>query len=164
MEDLNTTQVKAILPLTVFILGYGIGPMFLSPLSEHPPIGRTYIYVVTLFIFVIVQIPTALADTIEKIVGLRLIAGFMASPALSTGGATIGDMVHPNNLYKGLIVWALFAFSGPTFGPLIGQSSTSLWAGAGLFGSCAFYLVLSWLFLLYSFLKPIMTLFFIDAL
>ncbi|CDO57886.1 similar to Saccharomyces cerevisiae YBR008C FLR1 Plasma membrane multidrug transporter of the major facilitator superfamily [Geotrichum candidum] len=126
MEDLNTTQVKAILPLTVFILGYGIGPMFLSPLSEHPPIGRTYIYVVTLFIFVIVQIPTALADTIEKIVGLRLIAGFMASPALSTGGATIGDMVHPNNLYKGLIVWALFAFSGPTFGPLIGGVITQL--------------------------------------
>ena len=32
MEDLNTTQVKAILPLTCFILGYGVGPMFLSPL------------------------------------------------------------------------------------------------------------------------------------
>ena len=44
------------------------------------------------------------------------------------------------------------------------ESLPSLWAGAGLFGSCAFYLVLSWLFLLYSFLKPIMTLFFIDAL
>ncbi|MDN6037178.1 MAG: MFS transporter [Lactococcus raffinolactis] len=126
MEDLNTTQVKAILPLTCFILGYGVGPMFLSPLSEHPPFGRTYIYVVTLFIFVIVQIPTALADTIEKIVGLRVIAGFMASPALSTGGATIGDMVHPNNLYKGLVVWALFAFSGPAFGPLIGGVITQL--------------------------------------
>lgn len=126
MEDLNTTQVKAILPLTCFILGYGIGPMFLSPLSEHPPFGRTYIYVVTLFIFVVIQIPTALADTIEKIVGLRVIAGFMASPALSTGGATIGDMVHPNNLYKGLVVWALFAFSGPAFGPLIGGVITQL--------------------------------------
>ncbi|KAF5092485.1 hypothetical protein D0Z00_004563 [Geotrichum galactomycetum] len=126
MEELNVTQVKAILPLTVFILGYGVGPMFLSPLSEHPPLGRTYIYVVTLFIFVVVQIPTALADTIEKIIGLRLIAGFMASPALSTGGATIGDMVHPNNLYKGLVTWALFAFSGPTFGPLIGGIITQL--------------------------------------
>ena len=126
MEDLNTTQVKAILPLTCFILGYGVGPMFLSPLSEHPPFGRTYIYVITLFIFVIVQIPTALADTIEKIIGLRVIAGFMASPALSTGGATIGDMVHPNNLYKGLVVWALFGVSGPAFGPLIGGVITQL--------------------------------------
>lgn len=126
MKELNTTQVKAILPLTVFILGYGIGPMFLSPLSEHPPLGRTYIYIVTLLIFCIVQIPTALADTIEKVIGLRLIAGIMASPALSTGGATIGDMVHPNNLYKGLVIWALFAFCGPTFGPLIGGVITQL--------------------------------------
>lgn len=126
MEDLNTTQVKAILPLTCFILGYGVGPMFLSPLSEHPPFGRTYIYVITLFIFVIVQIPTALADTIEKIIGLRVIAGFMASPALSTSGATIGDMVHPNYLYKGLVVWSLFGVSGPSFGPLIGGAITQL--------------------------------------
>lgn len=126
MEELNTTKVKAILPLTTFILGYGFGPMILSPMSEHAPLGRTYIYIVTLAIFCILQVPTALAHTIEEIIGLRLLAGFFASPALSTGGATIGDTFSPAKLYIGLLLWAIAAFCGPTFGPLIGGIFTQL--------------------------------------
>lgn len=126
MKELNTTQVKAILPLTAFVLGYGFGPMFLSPLSEYAPLGRTYIYIVTLAIFCVLQVPTALANTIEEIIGLRLLAGFFASPALSTGGATIGDVISPPKMYIGLLLWAIAAFCGPTFGPLIGGVFTQL--------------------------------------
>lgn len=126
MADLNTTRVKSVLPLTVFILGYGIGPMILSPLSEYPPLGRNYIYIATLFIFMLIQIPTALADTIEKIIGLRLIAGVMAAPALATGGATIGDTFSPSKLYIGFLLWGIAAMCGPTFGPLIGGIFTQL--------------------------------------
>lgn len=125
-EELNTSRVMAILPLTTFVLGYGFGPMFLSPLSEYAPLGRTYIYIVTLAIFCVIQVPTALADTIEKIIGLRLLAGFVASPALSTGGATIGDVISPANLYIGLLFWAVAAFCGPTGGPLFGGIFTQL--------------------------------------
>lgn len=120
VEDLNTTHVKATLPLTVFVLGYGIGPMLLSPLSEHAPLGRTYIYIITMLLFVLIQIFTALTNTIEKIIGLRLIAGILASPSLSTGGATVGDVFHPSKLYVGLLLWGFAAFCGPSLGPLIG--------------------------------------------
>lgn len=126
MHDLNTSHVKAILPLTVFILGYGIGPMALSPLSEHAPLGRTWIYIITLLLFVLIQIPTALVDTIEKIIGLRFIAGILASPPLSTGGATIGDTFTPNTLYIGILLWGISAFSGPALGPLVGGILTQL--------------------------------------
>lgn len=126
MKDLNTTQVKAILPLTTFVIGYGFGPMVFSPLSEHPPIGRVSIYILTLAMFCILQVPTALADTIEKIIGLRLLAGFFASPALSTGGATLGDVLKQDTFYIGLLLWATAAFCGPTFGPLIGGLFTQL--------------------------------------
>lgn len=126
MKDLNTTQAKAILPLTAFVLGYGFGPMVLSPLSEHVPLGRTYIYVITLGLFCLLQIPTALADTIEKIIGLRVIAGIFASPALSTGGATIGDVATPQMFYAALLLWSTAAFCGPTLGPLVGGIFTQL--------------------------------------
>lgn len=126
MEELNTTRVKAILPLTAFVVGYGFGPMILSPLSEYAPLGRTYIYIITLAIFCVLQVPTALADTIEKIVGLRLIAGIFASPALSTGGATIGDVLSTERFYMGLLGWAVAAFCGPVGGPLIGGVLTQL--------------------------------------
>lgn len=120
IRELNTTRVKAVLPLTAFIMGYAVGPMVLSPMSEHPPIGRNFIYLICLGFFCIIQVPTALMDTIEKIAGLRFLAGFAASPALSTGGATIGDVLTPDKLTIGLLGWAIGAFCGPTFGPLIG--------------------------------------------
>lgn len=120
MQELNTTRIKSILPLTTFVLGYGIGPMVLAPLSEHVPFGRTPIYIISLFLFTAIQVPIALADTIEKIVGLRFLAGVLACPALSIGGATIGDTFHPEKLYLGLMFWGVFSMWGPSLGPLIG--------------------------------------------
>lgn len=126
MVDLNTTRVKSILPLTTFIMGYAVGPMVLSPLSEHPPLGRNVIYNICLAFFCIIQIPTALMDTIEKIAALRFLAGIAASPALSTGGATIGDVLTPERLTIGLLSWSMGAFCGPSFGPLIGGAFSQL--------------------------------------
>lgn len=47
---------------------------------------------ITLILFVIIQVPTALAHNIQTVIGLRFFAGLMAGPALSTGGATLSDM------------------------------------------------------------------------
>ena len=43
-------------------------------------------------IFVVLQVPTALATNVKGLMVLRFLAGFFASPALATGGASIGDM------------------------------------------------------------------------
>lgn len=124
MEEFNTTRVMVTLPLTTFILGYGFAPMVLSPLSEHPPIGRTILYIGSVAFFCVIQVPTALGNTIEKIIGLRLLAGMAASPALSTGGATIGDVLSLQNMSAGLVFWAAGALGGPAIGPLIGAIFT----------------------------------------
>ncbi|CCH45766.1 putative membrane protein [Wickerhamomyces ciferrii] len=63
-EEFGINHVKATLPLSLFVFGYGMGPMILGPLSEHKSIGRNKIFIVTLFIFTILQIPTALAKNI----------------------------------------------------------------------------------------------------
>jgi MFS transporter, DHA1 family, multidrug resistance protein len=59
------------LRLTMFVIGYGIGPMFLSPLSEIPQFGRTSVYIITLTLFVIVQVPTALSRSLGALLPLR---------------------------------------------------------------------------------------------
>jgi DHA1 family multidrug resistance protein-like MFS transporter len=55
----------------MFVLGYGIGPMILSPLSEIPQFGRTNVYILTLTIFVLLQIPTALSHSLGGLLVLR---------------------------------------------------------------------------------------------
>lgn len=120
MEEFSTTRIMVTLPLTTFIMGYGVAPMVLSPLSEHPPLGRNLIYVLAAAFFCVIQVPTALANTIEKIIGLRLLAGMAASPPLATGGASIGDVVSLDNLSESLILWSAGGLCGPALGPLIG--------------------------------------------
>ncbi|KAI5969215.1 FLR1 [Candida margitis] len=121
MEKFNINETKAVLPLTMFVIGYGIGPIFFSPLSEDSRIGRTPLYIITLFIFCIMQIPTALSTSLAGMTVLRLIAGFFASPALSTGGASFGDFITLPYFVVGLATWSLGAVCGPSVGPLIGS-------------------------------------------
>ena len=63
-------------------------------------LGRNPVYIITLAIFVLLQIPTALAPNIGSLLVLRFLAGFFASPALATGGATIQDMCVLNSCAK----------------------------------------------------------------
>lgn len=124
MEDMGVGQVVATLPLTLFVIGYAIGPMVFSPLSENAIFGRTSIYVITLFIFFILQIPTALVKNIAGLCILRFIAGFFASPCLSTGGASVGDVITMPYLPVGISFWSIAAVCAPSSGPMFGAILT----------------------------------------
>jgi DHA1 family multidrug resistance protein-like MFS transporter len=95
MERFHVSQTTATLGLSLYVLGYGLGPLIFSPLSEIPSIGRTPIYIATLFVFVILQIPTIYARNIQTVLAMRFFAGFVGSPALATGGASIQDLSVP---------------------------------------------------------------------
>lgn len=114
-------RVVATLSLTLFVVAYGIGPMLgLCSASEIPAIGRCYPYIITLFLFVILQIPTALVDNIAGFMILRFLAGLVGSPPLATGGASVGDIFAPEQAPLALGLWGLSASAGPVLGPLIG--------------------------------------------
>ncbi|CUM65831.1 uncharacterized protein PRCAT00003480001 [Priceomyces carsonii] len=128
IEDLGISRVKATLPLSMFVIGYGIGPMVFSPMSENAIFGRTSIYVVTVFIFFILQIPQSFGSATHSLTSLcvlRLLSGIFASPALGTGGASAGDVVTAAYMPMGIIAWSLAAVCGPTIGPLVGAAIIS---------------------------------------
>lgn len=89
-------------------------------MSEIPQIGRNPVYIITLAVFVILQVPTALAVNFGMLLAFRFITGFVGSPSLATGGASISDMYEPKKRTYGLAVWGIGAVCGPTLGPLVG--------------------------------------------
>lgn len=121
MLDLNISYVLAILPLTMFVIGYGIGPMIFSPMSENAVFGRTSIYIVTLFLYCVLQIPVALAKDITSLSILRFLCGIFASPALATGGASIADILYLPYMPHGLAIWGFSCFCGISLGPFFGS-------------------------------------------
>ncbi|GAA5964004.1 hypothetical protein JCM21900_005864 [Sporobolomyces salmonicolor] len=121
MQDFGVSQTVSILGLTLFILGYGIGPMLWSPLQETPQLGRNPVYYVTLAIFVLFQMPILVAPNYATIMIFRFLTGFFGSPCLATGGASMGDLFHPLHLPYALGIWAVGAVCGPILGPVLGS-------------------------------------------
>lgn len=123
-EEFKISQTLATLPLTMFVLGYALGPMVFSPMSENAALGRTSIYVLTMFVFFILQIPTALSKNIASLCVLRFISGFFASPSVATAGASAVDVMGMAYAPVGIAVWCIGGCCGPSLGPFLGAILT----------------------------------------
>ena len=119
MEKFGVGPTAASLGLSMYVLGYGVGPLLFSPLSEIPIIGRNPPYIVTFGIFVVLCVPTALIENYAGLLVLRFLQGYFGSPALATGGATMGDMYPMLKLPYLLTFWVAAATCGPALGPII---------------------------------------------
>ncbi|KAG0650048.1 Caffeine resistance 5 [Hyphodiscus hymeniophilus] len=120
MERFGVSQVAATLGLTLFVAGYGLGPMIWAPMSEIPIFGRTPIYIGTLVVFVFFQFAVIYAKNFGMLLAFRFLTGFFGSPVLATGGATMADIYSPSKRAYAIAVWGAAAVSGPVLGPLIG--------------------------------------------
>lgn len=118
-EQFDVSQQAVSLTLSMYVLAYGLGPMLFSPLTEIPAVGRGPLYTITLAIFVILLVPTALVINFPGLVVLRFLLGFFGSPYLATGPASLGDMFPLQKLPYAVSIWAFVATSGPAVGPLI---------------------------------------------
>ncbi|KAL2312290.1 Transporter mfs1 [Schizosaccharomyces pombe] len=121
-ETMHVGTVPVILGLTLFVEGYAVGPLIFSPLSEVPQIGRQKIYVLSLIVFICLQIPTALGSSLGVLLPMRFLAGVFGSPALSTGGASLADIWQPWLYPYFMCFWSLGAVGGPVLGPLLGAA------------------------------------------
>ncbi|CAP93118.1 hypothetical protein E8E15_002199 [Penicillium rubens] len=144
MKEFGVSTLVATLGLSLYVLGYGTGPLVFSPLSEIPVIGRNPVYIITMFLFVIISIPTAFVGNFAGLMVLRFLQGFFGSPCLASGGASIGDMYSLMNLPFAMMAWVAAAYCGPALGPLLSGFAVpvkgwrwslfeSIWASAPVF-------------------------------
>ncbi|KAG7412588.1 Efflux pump atB [Fusarium oxysporum f. sp. rapae] len=117
-NEFGNSREISILGLSFFVLGIGLGPMFLGPLSEF--YGRRLIYVVSWTLYVIFIIPQAVAQNIETVIVSRFLDGFAGSAFLAVSGGTVGDLFTANELQAPMLMFSLAPFVGPSIGPLIG--------------------------------------------
>lgn len=119
MAHFNIGHVSSALPLALYVLAYGAGPLIFAPLSEVPSIGRSPVYVLTFALFTILSVPTALVDNFSGLMALRFLQGFFGSPCLANGGASVQDLYDMLYVPYGFTAWVFAAYGGPALGPLI---------------------------------------------
>lgn len=77
--------------VSIYIIGFGLGPLILAPLSEI--YGRNVVYHVSNILFTIFTSLCGLSPSIGALLAFRLIAGFFGGAPLTNGGGTIADIV-----------------------------------------------------------------------
>ncbi|TCD67964.1 hypothetical protein EIP91_011765 [Steccherinum ochraceum] len=102
------------LPVALFVVGLGLGPLYLAPLSEM--YGRRIVYIVSFGLFCAFNIGGALVKDEVGFIILRFLAGLAGSAGPSLGGGTIGDMFSREERGGAQAVYGF----GPTFGPAVG--------------------------------------------
>lgn len=117
-EEFHVSRLVATIGLTTFVCGLGLGPMFLSPLSEF--YGRRIIYICAFGMYFIWLIPCALAQNIETMLIVRFFDGLAGSAFLSVAGGVVGDMFTKDQLSAPMMIYTASPFVGPQVGPLMG--------------------------------------------
>jgi len=119
IHEFNVNETETSLPLALYVLAYGIGPLLWAPLSEIPIIGRSPVYITTFFLFTILSLPTAMVNNFAGLLVLRFLQGFFGSPCLANGPASMQDIYSLLNLPYALVAWVACSFCGPALGPVI---------------------------------------------
>ncbi|KAH8807533.1 MFS multidrug transporter-like protein [Xylogone sp. PMI_703] len=118
MQRFHVSETAALLPLTVFTIGIGLGPVIGAPISET--FGRRIVYLVTFPISMFFILGAGLAQNFGTLVVCRFFAGALGSPCLAVGAGTNMD-IWPT-LMRGLTVglFMVCPFLGPALGPAVG--------------------------------------------
>ncbi|KAH8647442.1 multidrug resistance protein [Tricladium varicosporioides] len=119
MRDFKSNnELLASFVVSVFVLGFGVGPMILAPLSEI--YGRLYIYYVMNVLFLIFTIACAVSSNLGMLVGFRFLAGVAGSAPLANGGGTITDLIVQEKRGAAMAFFAIGPLLGPIIGPVAG--------------------------------------------
>jgi MFS family permease len=116
------------LSIGLFLAGCGVGSMFSGPFSET--FGRNIVYIMTMILFMIFIMASALSPNIGAQLAFRFIAGVFGSTPLTCTGGSISDLWDPLEKTYGFPIFAIPSFGGPVLGPVIGS-----YIGVGHIGS-----------------------------
>ncbi|GAA87768.1 MFS transporter [Aspergillus luchuensis IFO 4308] len=117
-EEFGISKLKALFGITTYLLGMAIGCVLFAPLSEL--VGRRPVYLVSLTIFLLLLLPTALAQNIETILVSRFFGGLFGSALMSNSPASISDIVSDKHRPLAFGFLSIGPMNGPVYGPIIG--------------------------------------------
>ncbi|KAL1862769.1 hypothetical protein VTK73DRAFT_6656 [Phialemonium thermophilum] len=117
-KSFHVSEEVALVSITVFVVGFGVGPMAFAPLSEI--YGRRIIYGSTLLLAVVFIIPCAVATNIQTLLVCRAIDGIAFSAPMTLVGGTLADLWRNEERGVPMAAFSAAPFIGPAIGPLVG--------------------------------------------
>ncbi|OJJ29865.1 hypothetical protein ASPWEDRAFT_122399 [Aspergillus wentii DTO 134E9] len=108
----------ATLGLSLYVLGFAIGPLLWAPLSEA--FGRRTIFLVTFSLFTMFNVAAAVSTNFASLVIFRALAGMFGSAPLTNSGGVVADLYSAETRGLAAVFYSCATFLGPVLGPIAG--------------------------------------------
>ncbi|ESZ96910.1 MFS multidrug transporter [Sclerotinia borealis F-4128] len=118
LETFNVGTEVVTLGVSLFVLGFAIGPLIWAPLSEL--YGRQVLFIGTYAMLTAFNAGAAGAQNIQTLLIMRFFAGAFGSSPLTNAGGVIADMFSAAQRGVAMSIFAAAPFLGPAIGPIVG--------------------------------------------
>lgn len=102
----------------IYILGFAVGPLIISPSSEI--FGRLRVYMVCNVMFIIFTVACAVSRSISQLIVFRFFAGAFGVCPVTLGGASISDLIPQAKRGVAMSLFGMGPLLGPVIGPIAG--------------------------------------------
>jgi MFS family permease len=131
-QDLRVSEEVSILSISLFVVGFAIGPMTWAPMSEL--YGRQIMYAVTMGLSVAFGAGAAASPNIQTLLILRFLSGAAGSSLIVNAAGVLSDVFSARERGLAVTVYCSAPFLGPIIGPLcggfLGQAAGWRWVQA----------------------------------
>ncbi|ROW02043.1 hypothetical protein VPNG_07665 [Cytospora leucostoma] len=103
---------------SLILIGIGLSPLILAPLSEV--YGRKPVLIIASTVFVVWNTGCGAAKTLGEILAFRLLSGFGASVADALAGGVLGDLWRAKERGRAFAIYMAAPLLGPALGPICG--------------------------------------------
>ncbi|KIP10638.1 hypothetical protein PHLGIDRAFT_22099 [Phlebiopsis gigantea 11061_1 CR5-6] len=117
IETFHVGKEVTILGVSLFVLGLGMGPLVVGPLSEI--YGRNWVYRISYGLFFAFSWAVAFPPHIGVYITFRFLTGFSSSAFLSVAGGTVSDIFDNHQIATPMAIYTGSPFIGPVLGPLL---------------------------------------------
>lgn len=114
MQEFNVTGTVALLPLTLYVLALGFGPVVGGPLSET--FGRWPVYIGSMPLGALFTLGAGFTHSFAGLCVLRFLAGFCWAPVLATAAGSLADLFSYSTRGPPSAIVILMPFLGPGLG------------------------------------------------
>jgi multidrug resistance protein len=119
MKEMDTTNRDlGSFAVSIYLLGYAFGPLFIGPCSEL--YGRLVIYHTCSVLFLLTNIGCALATNMPMLITFRVLTGVMGASPLTVGPGTVADLFQREERGRAMAIWTMPILIGPCIGPAVG--------------------------------------------
>lgn len=114
----EVSEEAATLGLSLYVLGFAIGPLLWAPLSEA--FGRRIMFLLTFSLFTIFNVAAAISANFASLIVFRALAGIFGSAPLTNSGGVVADLYSAETRGLAAVFYSCATFLGPVLGPVAG--------------------------------------------